>query len=193
MRQCAIFLAVLLLAQAAVAGQNPDLRVHLDFNPPHGADRIDPEPGTFFDVYIVLDRFSAEGGCRVLPLAFERTFGGYVAGQTMLLPGLCLGDVEDPHIGWVCGTFDCSYPDATGLVVFGYVTYCYTGPAGVIRIIRTEVDQGGAIDCDFNTDYYCIGGHAGVWMNAPDGEPECSFGSTSVEGSSWGLIKSLYR
>ena len=193
MRYCIVMVVLVALAQTGFADENPNLRVYLDFDPPNRLAEIDPEAGDFFDVYIVADRLSPDGGLRCLVFGLERTFGGSVVSQTMLLPGLDFGDVEDPHIGWVCPLFDCNYPDEMGLMVFGYVTYYYAGPAGVLRIIRTEVDQGIGVDCIFEVDYFCIGGNAGVGMSAPAGEAECFLGPTPVNAASWGAVKSLYR
>ena len=193
MRQCTILVAVLLLAQVAVAGQNPDVRIHLDFDPPHGVDRIDPQPGDLFRVYIVVDCFGAGGGFYATAVAFDRTFGGTLVDQTNLLGPLDLGNVEDPHIGWVHGSLTCVYPGADGLLVTGYVTYSYDGPSGWIRILRTEIDQGAVADCNNVLDYFCIAGNAGVGMDAPPGERGCVCGATPVEHGSWGAIKALYR
>ena len=194
MRRFVILLVALLLAHAAVADQNPDIRVYLDFDPPNEVNRIDPEPGTIFDVYVVLDCFGPGGGTRGLSLAFERTFDGYVLDQTSLLGGVEVGDVEDPYIGWayVAGA-DCVYPGAGGLVVTGYVTYYYAGEPGHIRVLRTEFEQGLTLDCNVDVDYYCIAGHAGVGMDAPPGESGCVCGGSPVEEGSWSTIKALYR
>ena len=193
MRCFAIVLVLGVLVQVAPATQNPELRVYLDFDPPNRINTIEPEVGSFFDVYIVCDQFGPDGGLRCVPFAFERTFGGEVVGQTMLFDGLQLGDVEDPEIGWVCVSFECLYPDEAGQLLFSYVTYYYSGPPGELSIIRTEADEGGAVDCLVERDYYCIGGHAGIWTSAPPGEPECPFGITPVECSSWGVVKALFR
>ena len=64
MRQCAVPLLVCFLFSVAIAGQNPDVRIYLDFDPPNGVTRIDPEPYSLFDVYVVLDCFGAGGGLR---------------------------------------------------------------------------------------------------------------------------------
>jgi len=193
MRYCAVLLATLLLVGSGLAGQNPDIRVYLDFDPPSGVDRIDPDVGTFFNVYILLDCFGPAGGCRGVALAFERTFGGVLGAQVNLLGGLDFGNVEDAHIGWVYAAgADCVYPDSSGILVTAYVTYYYTGPPGWLRILRTEIDQGLTVDCDFEGDYFCIAGHAGVGADPPAAEV-CSCGTSAVRSSSWGTMKALYR
>ena len=196
MRHCIIVAVALLLAYGVAAGENPDLRVFLDFDPPNGVTRIDPEPGTPFDVYILTDCFSPGGGLRVLAVAFERTFGGICGGEINLLGGdIHFGDIEDPYLGWLpTSGEDCAYPDATGVVVVGYVQYYYTGPPGYIRVIRTEVDQGGSLDCNFVEDCcWCVAGNAGVNVDAPPGESSCDCGPTPVNAATWCSVKALYR
>ncbi len=87
MRRCAISLLVLLLASAALAGLNPDVRIYLDFDPPNGVTRIDPEPYSLFDVYVVLDCLGAGGGLLATALALERTLEGGPVEQQNLLEG----------------------------------------------------------------------------------------------------------
>jgi hypothetical protein len=193
MRHCSILLFVLLVAAPAFAGQNPDVRIYLDFDPPNGVSRIDPVADSTFDVYIVLDHLGAGGGVRGVAPVFERTFGGTLLSQTNLLGGMDFYSVDDTYGGWVhlSGT-DCAHPSANGLLVTGFVTYLYNGTPGYMRIQRPEVDPGMVVDCDFAADYFCVAGNAGVGMDAPSGEPGCG-GASPVESVSWSSIKALYR
>jgi hypothetical protein len=186
-------LAIVLLAQAGLAGQNPDLRVYLDFAPPNHVNTIEPELLSSFDVYFACDQFGPDGGLRVLEVGLDRTFGGQVTAHTMLYEGLQLGHVEDSYTGWVSTTPDCVFPDSSGLIVWGYVTYFYTGPPGELRIFRPEVGNGMGVDCNLEADFYCIGGNAGIWMSAPGGEPGCELDPTPAEAATWGAIKALYQ
>jgi hypothetical protein len=196
MRHCISILAVLLLAHGVAVGLNPDLRVFLDFDPPNAVTRIDPVPGTPFNVYILTDCFSPGGGLRGLAVAFERTFGGICGGEINLLGGaIHFGDIEDPYLGWLpTAGEDCVHPDATGVVAVGYVQYYYTGPPGYIRVIWTEAEPGKSLDCNFVEDCcWCVAGNAGVNMDAPQGDPTCNCGPTTVNDATWGIVKALYR
>jgi hypothetical protein len=193
MRRYAAVALTLLVAQAALADQNPDIRVFLDLEPPTGVTRIDPEPNTAFNVYIVMDCFSPSGGLRGIRVAFRRTFGAICMGEVCVPGGMELGNVEDPHAGWMAAFFDCAYPDENGSVVVGYVQYYYTGPPGNIRIIRTEFEPGACIDCYCDYDYWCVAGNFGVGEDPPLAEPDCQCGTTAVVESSWSAIKAFYR
>jgi hypothetical protein len=184
------------LAVTALAGQNPDIRIYLDFDPPNTVRRIDPEPNTVFDVYIVTDCFGPGGGLRVIAVAFERTFGAYRMGEYNLLGGLCQGHVDDPYYGWAAAAgAECVYPDSNGIVIVGYVRYYYTGPPGYIRIFPPELFGRDAVDCNFvDDDYWCIAGNAGVGVDPPPPEPGCECEPYSpTRDRSWSTVKALYR
>jgi hypothetical protein len=196
MKHCIVILVALLLAHVQCAGENPDLRVYLDLDPPNGVSRIDPEPGTVFHVYVMTDCFAPGGGLRVLAVAFERTFGGICGGEVNLLGGwLDQGNIEDPVMGWLpTSGEDCAYPDASGSLIVGYVQYYYTGPPGHIRVIQTELNPGESCDCQMHEDCcWCVGGNAGVNMDAPPGDLGCECGPTPVSAVTWGTVKALYR
>jgi hypothetical protein len=196
MKRVAISLALLLLASSAVADQNPELRIHLDFAPPESITVIYPEEGTVFDVYIVADCFGEDGGLRGMALAVERTFEAYSVDQTNLLHGFEYGNVEDPYGGWhVAGGPDtCYYPDENGIVLVGYIRYHYAGGAGHVKIIPCEIMPWEALDCNHFYDFWCASGHAGVHGPAPDPDPWCQCPRpVPVADKSWGVIKGLYR
>jgi hypothetical protein len=194
MRNCVSFLALLLVVQVAMAGENPNVRIHLDFDPPNGATRIDPDPGDEFDVYVVLDCFGDVGGFTGLDVCIERTFGGSVVTLGSLVGSMQMGHVENPTIGWMLATdVGCLHPGPDGLLVVGRVTYEYEGPPGWLRVTRPQSDGGVVGDCDVELDHFCVSGNAGVGMSAPPPEAGCLCGASPVLGDTWGAVKALYR
>jgi len=180
-------LAVALVAAVACgtawAGDNPDIRIYLDVDPPNYVHRIDPDVNDMFDVYICLDTFGEGAGTRGVGVLFDRTFGGIKTGQTNLLGGLDMGDVEVD--GWSCvAGADCVYPDENGIVTVGYVSYLYTGAPGGIAILEHPVSGTEVLDCNDIEDHFIVIGNLGVNADPPE---------APVEARSWGSIKALYR
>ncbi len=194
MRLVLTVLLIALLAVSALAGQNPDIRLYLDFDPPNGVHRIDVPEDTVVFIYIVLDCFGLEGGLRAFTLCFERTFGASAHDELSFLGGLFMGDVEDPELGFVAAAGeDCVYPDENGMIVAGYVQYYYTGPPGHVRVVPTNLDPMLTTDCNIALDTYCVAANAGIGADPPPGHPGCYCGVVPVEDASWGTIKALYR
>ena len=197
MRVATCLVLVAAVTSAALAGQNPDVRLYLDFDPPNGVTRIDPEPATFFDVYIAIDCFGPGGGARVVAVHFDRTFGGYNTGEHSFMGGFpAAGDIEDPY--WGCAFAageDCVYPNEAGIVVVGYVRYYYTGPPGHITVQPTIGWGGAVVDCDYvEDDIWCVAGNAGVGADPPPPEPDCECDTQSpVHRATWSTLKALYR
>jgi len=196
MRSALIGITLVALAGLASATQNPDIRVYLDFDPPDGIQRLDPDPDSVFDVYIMTDCFGPGGGLRGISIAFERTFEAYTMGEYNLLGGISYGHVDDPVIGWnPAAGEDCVYPDDNGTVIVGYVRYYYTGPPGHIRIIPAVNNPRTAVDCNVvHDDFWCVAGNAGVGVepHPPEVGCECEQYSLTLE-TAWGRVKALYR
>jgi hypothetical protein len=186
-RHLLIGLVILALAATACAGQNPNLRIFLDADPPNRVSRIDPPPNSLVDVYIVLDRFGpCDAGMMGTAFLFDRTFGGMKLAQTSMLGGIEFGDVEVD--GWTLTSgVDCAYPDnENGIVVVGRVEYFYTGTPGTITLHPHPVSGRFTTDCDYMDDEYCIGGHFGVNQDPPEGE-DCVYYSHVVTNPNVGI------
>jgi hypothetical protein len=200
MKRLLIAVAILAFAAAAYAGMNPDIRIYLDVDPPNVVNEIHPDASATFNVYVCLDCFGEGSGTRGTAFLLQRTFTGFKLSQTSLMGGLDFGDAEvDP--GWtIAAGADCVYPDPTsGAACIAVVQYLYLGGPGTLTLLPHGLVQPGtgreALDCDFNSDYYCIYGNLGVSMPPEPGEPDCDCPEPGnpVEDSTWGAIKSLYR
>lgn len=190
-----VFLFVL-FSIPAQAGQNPDIQIYLDADPPNFIHEVTPEPSAAFDVYVCLTCFGPDGGTRGTAFLLTRTFGGFKLSQTSMMGGLDFGDAEtDP--GWtIAAGADCVYPDAADVVVVGVIQYLYTGPTGTLDIHpHGDVEPGTGrevLDCDFASDFYCIRANLGVGGPPNPGE-ECECPSTPVNETTWGRLKAMYR
>jgi hypothetical protein len=159
--------------------------------------RVDPAPNGTFTVSLVVDCLGDGGGFRGTGVLLTRTFTGFKLGQTNLMPnGLDFGDAEtDP--GWTLASGpNCPMPDANGIVVFAELEYLYLGGPGTLMINPHGGSLPGtgreALDCNFESDFWCIAGHFGVGDNAPPGEEGCDC-DNPVEAATWGAIKAFYR
>jgi hypothetical protein len=142
---------------------------------------VDPDPSEMFDIYVIVDCFGLPptDGTRGTGVLFERTFQGFKLGQTNLMGGLDFGDVE---------------VDGSGSLCIGVVQYLYLGPGGYVQLLPHPGTGKDIIDCDFNSNTYCISGNVGVWDDPPLGEEGCDCVEPSpVEPTTWGGIKALYR
>jgi hypothetical protein len=72
-------LLIAFIAMPVLAGQNPDIRIYLDVDPPMKVHEIHPTANATFDVYVCLDCFSADGGTRGTAFLLQRAFTGFVA------------------------------------------------------------------------------------------------------------------
>jgi len=187
---------VVLLTAPAMAGENPDIQIYLEADPPNFIHEVHPEPSATFDVYVCLTCFGPDGGTRGTAFLLTRTFGGFKLSQTSTMGGLDFGDAEtDP--GWTLAAgADCVYPDAADVVVVGVLQYLYTGPAGTLDILPHGLVEPGTgrevLDCNFDSDFYCIRAHLGV--SAPPNAGEgCECPSNPVNETTWGRLKAMYR
>jgi hypothetical protein len=177
MKHLLIGVLALVFAVSALAGQNPNIRIYLDAQPPDKVHEIHPDINATFDVYVCLDCFGDGGGTRGTAFLLQRTFGGYKLSQTSLMGGLDFGDAEtDP--GWtIAAGADCVYPDADGIACIAVITYLYLGVPGTLDILPHGLVEPGTgrevLDCDFASDFYCIYANLGVSVPPNPGEPDC--------------------
>jgi hypothetical protein len=187
---------IALLSIPAAAGQNPDIQIYLDADPPNFVHEVAPAASTTFDVYVCLTCFGPDGGTRGTAFLLQRTFGGFKLSQTSMLGGLDFGDAEtDP--GWTLAAgAECVYPDAADVVVVGVIQYLYLGPAGTLDVLPHGLVEPGTgrevLDCDFASDFYCIRAHLGAGAPPNPGE-ECDCPINPVNETTWGRLKAMYR
>ena len=55
MRICFVAVALLASFASAVASQNPDVFVYVDFDPPNRVHRVDPQPYDIISAYLMID------------------------------------------------------------------------------------------------------------------------------------------
>jgi hypothetical protein len=165
-------LLIVILTAPAVAWQNPEIRIYLDADPPNSVHEIHPSANEVFPVYVCLDCFGDEGGTRGTAFLLQRTFVGFKLSQTSLLGGLDFGDAEVD--GWtIAAGADCVYPDEEGIVLVGVIEYLYLGTPGTLDL-EPHVGTGREVlDCDYNSDNYCVYANLGVSMPPNPGEPDC--------------------
>jgi hypothetical protein len=172
MRSLFIGVLALVFAVSAFAGENPDIRIYLDADPNNHLHEIHPLASETFDVYVCLDCFGPGGGTRGTAFLIERTFQGFKLSQTSLLGGLDFGDAEVD--GWTLAAgADCVYPDADGVVCVGVIQYLYLGVPGYAKILPHPGTGNEVLDCNFESDYYCVHANLGVSEPPPPGDPDC--------------------
>ena len=194
MKRALFALMAVAFAVPAFAADNPDIVLGLDAEPPMHVSYIEPAAYEEFNVYVVLSCFGGGGGTRGVGILFDRTFAAVKTGQTNLLGGLDMGDVEQDGWSLVAGA-ECVYPaPETNYVVAGYVSYLFLGGPGTITVLPHPVSGREVLDCNDIPDYFCVYSNFGVLEPAPEPEADCFFCEPSpVEDASWGAIKSLYR
>jgi len=172
MRHLLIGLLALVFAVSAFAGENPDIRIYLDADPNNHIHEIHPDASVTFDVYVCLDCFGPGGGTRGTAFLLERTFQGFKLSQMALLGGLDFGDAEVD--GWtIAAGADCVYPDADGVVCVGVITYLYLGVPGTLDILPHPGTGNEVLDCNYDSDFYCVHANLGVSVPPNPGDPDC--------------------
>jgi hypothetical protein len=190
-----VLLVVLITAMAtcANAGQNPNVRAYLDFDPPNYVHDIQPELYTTIDLYLCLN--NGEAGVTSLSFRlsdFTEEYPGVFA-----LPGW--GEILWPSDLPICGPF-------MGMTIAAHecmqgvadnpayrLSLFYLGGECCIRLLDHPDYPRWVVDCGEpygEVDQYCVLAHASVGgAECPDGD--CA--SVPVEGTTWGSIKGLYR
>ncbi len=186
-RLCVVGL-VTLVACAALAGGNPNVRGYIDFDPPHGVHRYLPAPYEVFYAYVCfadLDMglttvsFMLADPMVVCPGVFSPP------SFTNILPGdLSIGHV---FLGITLGSTECM---TDPVVCVGYLTLFYLGGECCIELKDHPEYPRWVIDCNdpLEVDLYMRypdSGAVGAYIACPP--------ITPVEDISWGSIKALYR
>ncbi len=188
MRTAIVSLLIVVLG-AGITLANPILseNIYIDFDPPHYDHRIDPEPYTPFDAYIMVETFFEGPGFAAISFTLALTPGMSASTSLeILLPGYTvLGEYET---GITLTSTDCVTSDMQPMAIA--VLHCvYTGMPGDIEIGYHPEFPGWIVLCDDNLEVFCILSHGGVGKQPLAGD--C--GGNPVEDVSWGAIKALYR
>jgi hypothetical protein len=187
-----VAILVALLPVATMAGQNPDIQIYLDADPSNFVHEVCPDASGTFDVYVCLTCFGPDGGTRGTAFLLTRTFQGFKLSQTSLLGGLDFGDAEVD--GWTLAAgADCVYPDVDDVVCVGVIQYLYLGVPGTLDIGPHPGTGREVLDCDFQSDFYCVLANLGVCVPPNPGEDGCECPSNPVNETTWGRLKAMYR
>jgi hypothetical protein len=186
----------LLTATTAFAGQNPNITMYVDFDPPNYDFRGDPTANSTIDVYLCCDTFGPGGALRGVSLVLDFTCSGFVAGAadvTVLHPNAqtVIGGPDNLTNGWVVAAPVCVYPSAAGIVTVARIPWFYLGTPGDIVLLPSPVDGKATVDCNNDLDFFCVYSNGGMGQDpSVPGDAGCH---TPVEEQSWGAIKALYR
>lgn len=197
------FLALLMVAVfviPAIAGQNPDIRCYVDYDPPNYVHRADPTIGVPTEAYIVLDGFgSCDPGVGMTAISIKITpdagIASFIIYECLLTDCLAIGAWEN---GTTVSATECMVcdgstgPEYPGIVLVAKMTIFPTGVAGDILIEDHPDFPRWVVDCQTpvpEVDLYCVLYHGALYKDAVQGDCQIS----AVEESSWGTIKSLYR
>jgi len=190
MRFCSVVTIVLLSCTPALAGDNPDIFAYVDFDPPNGVHRVDPQVYDIVHAYFMLDCIQGEFSNISVAL--------YVSPETSLLTsyehalenGFYLGGTFEE--GLTIGSFDC-LPESP--LAFAVAHIVYSGVPGDVMILDHPTWPRWVVDCSDPTpevDYYCLLSHGGVGKDPVLTGEACGCPSP-VQDESWGAIKALYR
>jgi hypothetical protein len=165
MRAIAIAALICLVAAPAFAGDNPNVKAYISFDPAgdETQNAVMPTPYTTVNAYFCLG--SIDGGMTVVSFLLNNAMAecpGVMATQAFvnLMPGgLAIGD---PFAGGVTiASTECMTMDP---VVVGYGTYFYLGGECCIQILDHLDYPRWVVDCNEPglVDYYCVLGHGSV-------------------------------
>lgn len=176
MRHLLVSLLVACLASSAFGGANPNIRIYLEADPNFHVHEIYPVANDIFDVYVCVDCFGDDpvsSGTRGTAFLLVRTFQGFKLSQMSLFPGgLDFGDAEVD--GWTLAAGpDCLYPGPDGIACVGVIEYLYVGVPGTLDLVPHPGTGREILDCDFNSDYWCIHANLGVGVPPNPADPCC--------------------
>ncbi len=195
MRRMLIAVLVLAVATVAFAGNNPQVRAYISFDPAGDPlqNAIAGTPYTTVSAYFCLG--CVDGGMTTVSMLFNDVVvqcPGVMATKAFvnLLPGdLAIGNAFAGGI--TVASTECMPTDP---VVVGRIDCFYLGGACCIQILDHSAYPRWVVDCQDPgvVDYYCLWGHGSV------GGASCPAGETClcdspVEDATWGGIKALYR
>jgi hypothetical protein len=199
MRTLLALLLVGLVAVPALAGQNPDVRIYVDFDPPNYVHEFCPTAGAEYYAYIMVDNLTPDPdpdtdppyGMTNVSFAIGIVNYGWQGGSwtwTNELPGdLQQGNFDE---GVTVTANQCMLSPGPIMVASGKA-FWFAGACEIFILDHPEyprwvVDCGQPIPAN---DFYCVLSHGGFCMPAPDGD--CV--TNPVEDATWGNIKALYR
>ena len=195
MRTVIAAVAILAGVLCAAAGENPDVRLYVSFDPVEYVPSIQPEFLETYTVYVMLDCLGtelSEGGIENIYFRLDTT------GNLLSLGSLTWLVPADIPITW---------PELDG-DIFLPMTECFNDvPCPLVSASSIWVGGSGCIvindhnelprhvcDCNWDLDYYCVYGHGSVaGGECPPGDPDCDCAATPTDDSSWGRVKALYR
>ena len=194
MRTFLALLMVLAVAVPALAGDNPQVRAYIDFDPPNYVHRHDTvAPYEQVHAFLMVD--CIPGGSTGISAEVQIQAGLSIMSSYVLRAGMLEdtpGALITPGGVTLAGSCDMSDPqwlaDIT-LLVPSDVT------AGTVMIVDSTVYPREHTDCHLpfaTVDPYCVLSHGGVNMDPPPSGEDCTCGS-AVEESSWGTIKAMYK
>lgn len=196
MRRFLMIVMIAALAAPAFAGENPQARAFISFDPDcvtgpyvHRTETI----SGLVDCYLVVD--CLQGAVRSVSLYWQTSgFGmAFAADYSVFHPEAQspVGAPDNATQGWLIASPDPVEPNSCDIVVIVKQPYFVSG-AGTITIQPSPVDGKMIVDSNFDADVYCVLAHGGLGMDPPAGDDPCEC-DTPVESGSWGAIKSLYR
>ena len=187
-------------------GLNPHVRAYIDFSPPDYVHSVTPEPYSVVDAYLVLDCFGRserdDVGMTVICLTLDITPGTSLSTSfANLLPGgISIGEWETgiSLAGGECASPDGSVPENNGVVLVGKISIVYSGIPGDIVVADHPIFPRWLVGCisgDENRFRVLSNGGIGQPPSVPGdpGAEDCFESSSTIENSSWGAIKAMFR
>ena len=196
MRPLIIILVVLITSLLASAGQNPNVRLYVSFDPDEYVPSIEPEFLEMYTAYIFVDCLGteqSEGGIEEIYFRVDTSGGlppavGFIPLVSANIP-ITWPELDGDIFLWMT---DCLMDDPCPLVMFESI---WLGGSGCILVNDHNELPRHVYDCNWELDYYCVYSHGTVaGGECPPGDPDCDCpGSTPVKHSSWGMVKALYQ
>ena len=195
MKRLLVAALVLAIAVPAFAGNNPCVRMYIDFDPPNYTHAVDPAIYTSVPAYVMadcLDHQGFDGGFTTVSFALAVTPGmtSPPAFASLLPGGLAIGSWDT---GITLASTECMNIEP---VQIGRLDLFYLGSPGCVELVDHPDYPRWVVDCQEPgvVDYYCLLAHGSVGGGTCP-EPEdcpCPCGS-AVEDMSWSGIKALYQ
>jgi hypothetical protein len=180
---------VVLLAASALAGQNPECKVYVDFDPPNMVHRVDPLPYTVVTAYFGIIDFTAYSSIS-LRVSFDHE-PLPVATYTAHCPGSLPIIIDDPEFGVILSCPECVYG---AQYYFLSYEFFYVGGEADVMILDHWTLPREVLGCEAppQVDHYCVLSHGAIGKEPEPGDPDCVL-STPTNTTAWGTIKALYR